>query len=1638
MRTLNPRDAKLPHIEVAARCHPAVGLALRIAFPALVGVSVLGSCSGDQPSGPPDPVAPIPGSVTVSPETVTLVALGEIAKLEAQVQDQDGSPMPAATVIWSSSAPAIATVGTTGLVTAVANGGATITAHAGSAAGIAVVRVQQAPTTIVVTPDSLTLEAVGDTATIVARVADANAYAIKERQVAWVSHDTLVATIDSTGLVTAVSTGSTEVTATAGGVEASAALIVEFHADSIALAPSELGFTALGDTAMLAVTGFDRNGTAGDASIQWASGDTTVATVDRRGLVTAAGNGATSISATSGSLSASATVAVQQVPATLSLEPESLTFEGVGDTATVTAAVADANGHVVPEVAVVWASDDASVASIDSTGLVTGIRPGSTSIGARAVSLTASAKVEVFEISSDRDVLEFLYRTTGGEGWRDNTNWLTDAPLSEWAGVTTYRNGRVRYLELRDNGLQGPIPRSLSRLDQLFILDLGDNSLNGSIPSEIGELRLLRDLYLRNNELSGPLPPEMGGMTGLRYLNIESNNLFGAVPETFARLTLNTFYFGDTGVCVPPGLGDWYESIEEKDSDPLPCISATSDRRALVALYRAAGGPAWRESENWLSDLPINTWHGVTTNEGGHVTQLVLVDNKLRGPLPEEIGDLAHLEFLWLHGNDLSGAIPPAIGQLMKVRYLSLSENQFEGPIPPEIGGLESVDTLYLSRNNLSGPIPAEIGNLQSLVVLALFENQLTGPLPTSLGNLTKLQELFLQDNRIDGPLPPEIGDMTSLVYFSASRNQVSGSLPPELGKLKALEHFSVNDNRMVGPIPPELGDMTELKDLLLPRNGFSGTIPSELRGLSNLEVLWLFENDLSGEIPGDLGNLAKLEKLSIGTNPLTGRIPPELGRLPALENLHLGRTNLSGPIPPELGRLPSLTYLGLCDSNLSGPIPPELGEIRTLERLSLCHNPQLSGLLPRSLMNIEFLSEFLYYGTGLCPQIDGRFQEWLVEVQARGEECDPAEVERLALGEFFAKTAGATWTTRTGWSSGARLDEWHGVKTQSGRVRELVLPANGLRGALPAEIGNLTELRVLNLADNRLSGGIPVVISSMTELDTIRVSGNREMEGRLPFELTGLNGLATLAFANTGLCASPSETFQHWLGGLTVVDGTTCANPEQVTLSLPIIYLTQAIQRPAGDVPLIQGRDALLRVFLKSDEPQAFFEPAVVATLSRAGQSVHRVVMRREGDLLATIADESELRNSYNAVIPSRFIVPGTELVVEADPAGGIPLAPGSQTRFPASGGWPLNVIEVPPMELTVVPVMEAEQPDSSILEWTGNIAANSPEVGLLRSAFPFSEFHARTRETYVTSLDLTNEDDQWRLVLELEAVRAAENGQGYWYGVGASVNGYVRGRARLGGWVSIGKAWDTELAHEVGHNLNLDHAPCGGALNTDPEFPYANGSIGMWGYDFRNSTVLSPNRRRDIMGYCYDQGWLSDYYFEKVIDYRAQLETERKRAVASASDAPRSEMLVLWGGVVNGELRIEPPFPMTTTARLPEARGPYRVEAIGADGQVELSLAFTPGEDQFGDKYFLFTIPVEEDWTEGLDRLVLTGPEGMVTVHAADELPLSIVTDPATGRIKSILRDWEDVLPAMLETSDSLSVTTVRGLGEAVRLRR
>ena len=1029
----------------------------------------------------------------------------------------------------------------------------------------------------------------------------------------------------------------------------------------------------------------------------------------------------------------------------------------------------------------------------------------------------------------------------------------------------------------------------------------------------------------------------------------------------------------------------------EPTAPPVTPIDADNpDRQVLVAFYNATGGPGWDNDRNWNGVSAIGTWYGVTTNSAGFVTELSLEDNDLTGTLPAQLGNLAQLERLVLDGNRLSGRIPPELGRLGRLTMLNLRGNQLDGSIPAELGALTSLDTLDLFSNDLSGTIPPELGNLISLTRLTVGWNELSGPIPPEMGRLVNATYMNFSLNEHTGTIPPELGGLESIELLSVSRNNLTGTIPPELGGLETLERLYLYDNRLSGPIPPALGQ------------------------LSRLDLLWIHMNELSGPMPDEFANLTALEVLRAYENRLSGEIPSSLRKLPLRE-------------------------LWLHDNAFSGRLPTEIGEVGTLEYLTLDRNAELSGLLPRSLLALDYLETLTFADTGLCEQIDDEFQKWLQGVPRRSDgECDPGEVERLALATFHRLTDGPSWVNGRAWGSDAELGDWHGVVTENGQVVELSLADNSLSGPLAAEVANLAELRVLDVAENDLSGAFPGAIAGLRELTELRVGGNAGLEGALPFALRRLERLRVLDHQGTGLCASPSDNFQAWYATVAETAGAICDNPEQVAVAVPMVYLTQSVQTPSRGVRLVANRDALLRAFVTAEEPRGFFEPEVVAVFTDpAGAEVHRTTMTRDDNQIPAETDEGDLDISYNAVIPGHVIVPGVELVVEVDPEGTLPLAPESQTRFPAEGSDSLLVVAVSPLELTLVPVMEAAQPDTSVLSWVNGVSAESPHLALLRYSFPLAGFNPKSHEAYYTSLDLTTEDGQHALLNEIEALRTSESGTGHYYGVAASVNGFVRGWGRLPGWIGIGQASPVTLAHEVGHNLSLRHAPCGGPENIDPAYPYPDGGIGVWGYDFHDATAMSPERSKDLMTYCRPNVWLSDFYFEKVIDYRARVATDVAGARAGAAGAA-SDMLVLWGGVVGGVLRLDPVFSMHTAARLPDRSGPYRIRGSGRAGRSLFSLDFEPGEDGNGGRHFFFAVPIEADWADALERITLTGPEGTVVVERDDERRISIVTERGSGRIRAILRDWNGALPAGLTGDPELGVATTWDLADAVRLRR
>ena len=895
---------------------------------------------------------------------------------------------------------------------------------------------------------------------------------------------------------------------------------------------------------------------------------------------------------------------------------------------------------------------------------------------------------------------------------------------------------------------------------------------------------------------------------------------------------------------------------------------------------------------------------------------------------------------------------------------LHLSANGLTGAIPPEVGNLAGLESLHLGANRLTGPVPPEIGNLGRLERLNLGNNRLAGAIPPELGNLGSLKILNLASSGLTGAIPPELGRLASLEDLNLGPNRLTGAIPPELGNLGSLKSLSVASSRLTGAIPPELGNLTRLEFLNLADNGIgigndglTGPIPPELGSLANLRILWLNNNSLTGPIPPEVGGLASLELMSLYFNDLTGPLPPELGGLASLEILWLQGNGLTGAIPPELGELASLKVLSLYLNDLTGPIPPELGNIATLDTLRLGNN-DLTGPIPPELGNIAGLETLRLHANMLTGPI-------------------PPELGNLA-----------------------------GLET-------LWLHANMLTGPIPPGLGNLASLETLWLHDNDLSGPVPPEFGAMSRLRQLYLGSNPSLDGTLPSRLTALTRLDELLAGDTGLCAPADADFQAWLEGVYRVRIARCATREQ-----PAAYLTQAVQSREFPVPLVAGERALLRVFPTALKETSEGIPLVRARFYRDGVETHEVDIPGKSTPIPTEVDEGDLAKSANAEIPRGVVQHGLEMVVEIDPDSTLDPALGVTKRIPEEGRLALEVKDMPPLDLTLIPFIWSHTRDSAIVDLIDEMADEQEDHEMFGKLhlLPVGEVHVTAHEPVVSS---TN--NAIGLLHQTIAIRVMEGGTGHYQGMMSLPVTGARGVAFAPGRSSVSVPNAATIAHELGHNFNLRHAPCGDPAALDPFYPQSDGSIGAWGYDFRDGESLVPPSTPDLMSYCRPNRWISDYGFTSALRFRG--------ADADSVALPHrgsSQSLLLWGGIdANGTPLLEPAFVVDAPPALPDSAGEYRLVGRTADGADLFSLSFgMPAVlDGDGSSAFAFVLPAQASWEVSLASITLSGPGGSVTLDGDSSAPMTILRDPRTGRVRGMIRGLPPTAPAEADAAARIS---------------
>jgi uncharacterized protein YjdB len=352
-------------------------------------------------------------TLTLSPTSVSMIA-GGTAQLGAVLRDGSGNIVQGASYQWSSSNASIASVSAGGLVSAGQVGSATITVAAGGLTATATVSVAAgSPATVTITPSSATLSA-GSTTQLAAQVRDAGNNLLTNAAVSWSSSNAGIATVAGNGTVTGVAAGSATITATSGSASGTATVtvqaVVQAQPSSLVILSGNNQSGTAGSTLSnpLTVRVRDQSGNnLPGVTVTWSvtsgggSLSQTTSTTDNLGRAqvgytlgtTAGSNG---VRASVGSLSPVDFTATGTAgaAATVDVTPASAGVN-VGGTQQYQAQARDQYGNAVTGLSYTWSSSNTGIATINGSGLATGVAAGSTTVRVTAGSVSGTAGITV-------------------------------------------------------------------------------------------------------------------------------------------------------------------------------------------------------------------------------------------------------------------------------------------------------------------------------------------------------------------------------------------------------------------------------------------------------------------------------------------------------------------------------------------------------------------------------------------------------------------------------------------------------------------------------------------------------------------------------------------------------------------------------------------------------------------------------------------------------------------------------------------------------------------------------------------------------------------------------------------------------------------------------------------------------------------------------------------------------------------------------------------------------------------------------------------------------------------------------------------------------------------------------------------
>lgn len=479
-------------------------------------------------------------------------------------------------------------------------------------------------------------------------------------------------------------------------------------------------------------------------------------------------------------------------------------------------------------------------------------------------------------------------------------------------------------------------------------ISLNYKSLSGKISPAIGALQSLKSLVIPSNFIHGELPASIVNCSDLRVLNVSSNNMTGELPNLSKLIKLEVLDISDnyfTGN-IPTWVGSLTAlsalGLGDNNFEEGGIPENIGNLKNLNWLY-LRGCQLTGEIPNSIFDLK-------------ELGTLDLAGNKISGDFPVGITSMRKLWKIELFGNQLTGVIPPEFAELNLLQEFDISANQMHGELPTVIGSMKNLTVFQCYMNHFSGELPPGFGDMQHLKGFSIYRNNFSGKFPESFAKFAPLVDIDISENNFSGELPKFLCGSGKLQKLLALENKFSGEFPDNYAQCKSLLRLRVNQNQLSGKIPNGLWGLPSIDLIDLSDNNFNGEISSYIGISTGLTQLLLSGNGFSGEIPSEIGQLTHLEKLDLSDNKFSGKIPSEIQNVKQLSYLHLENNLFSGSIPAELGECVNLIDLNLAQNLLSGKIPDTLADISSLNALNLSHN-LLTGIIPDNLKRLKLSS---------------------------------------------------------------------------------------------------------------------------------------------------------------------------------------------------------------------------------------------------------------------------------------------------------------------------------------------------------------------------------------------------------------------------------------------------------------------------------------------------------------------------------------------------------------------------------------------------------------------------------------------------------------------------------------------------------